>query len=310
MKKFTSRFLFFCILCLTITLSLLFYTSHLIKNGDNFKIDQSTNKAFFGHSHSNNAFNDSLIQNSINLSEPTEGYLYTYFKLKTILENNEQIDSVFLEFTNNQVIHYSYEHIWGEYMPHLIPKHFSFISNRDRLKLLAKNPSTFISSIPHIIKNNLSFLLSDSNNYIDYNWSEDEIPNKSLFQEEKQESGLLASETGILKNDYLPGTTNLWYLSKIVKLCKDENIQLIFVRSPIYKPETNYSNDLLFSIYNHEFNDVVFLDFMTYPLEKKHFYDNTHLNLGGSIIFSEKFKNLLSKGVVNSKTNYHLIEEM
>lgn len=103
MKKFVSKStLFFLITTLLLTASLIF-SNLIIDKNFNYKLDSNIKCLILGHSHTEGAFNDSLISNAKNLSRGGEHYFYTYVKARKTIEANPQISTIFLELTNNQI---------------------------------------------------------------------------------------------------------------------------------------------------------------------------------------------------------------
>lgn len=78
--------------CIVIPLGII----HLI-NGkkENYILDKPIQSVIFGHSHSQCPFNDSLLPGFLNLSQSGEGYFFSYFKIKKVLNVNPHIKSVF-----------------------------------------------------------------------------------------------------------------------------------------------------------------------------------------------------------------------
>ena len=103
MDLFIKR-LIVCIVALGfIFLAALIVTNNIIADGKYFSIPTAKSSVILGHSQSECGFNDSLIEGFYNLSQSGEGYPYSYFKAKKILENNNHIDHIFIVYTNNQI---------------------------------------------------------------------------------------------------------------------------------------------------------------------------------------------------------------
>ena len=92
---------------------------------------------------------------------------------------------------------------------------------------------------------------------------------------------------------------NELYLNKIINLCKEKNIELIFVKTPCDYTEDNYKklnyiselakqNEILFLNYIENIDELN-LDYTT------DFYDSGHLNESGSNKLSEKFSIILNQ---------------
>lgn len=90
--------------------------------------------------------------------------------------------------------------------------------------------------------------------------------------------------------------TNLKYLEKIVDRCREMNIPIVFMSSPMpelsVKQIENYED--IFAFFERKANElnVPFYDFNINRIpelsDSAHFYDDDHLNLAGAKVFSEK----------------------
>ena len=110
MKSFIVNLLKFVFFFLFILIGLFLLNRHFA----NFKIKESSRILIVGHSHSECAYNDSLINNVVNFSQSGESYFYTYFKTKKFIEQNPNIQTVLIEFSNNQIAFSMNNWIWAE----------------------------------------------------------------------------------------------------------------------------------------------------------------------------------------------------
>ena len=104
MISFLKKIIRLASIVILLIVGLLFIENNYIERNANFKLEDKVKYVVFGHSHSECAFNDSLISSFKNLSEPGEAYFYTYQKLRNVILQNPEIETVFVEFTNNQVL--------------------------------------------------------------------------------------------------------------------------------------------------------------------------------------------------------------
>jgi len=101
-----------------------------------------------GHSHSQNSFNDSLINNSKNFSQSGEIY-FILFKIKKVVSINDKIKNVFVEFTNNQICLDMDK--WTkneEYISYKVPKYAPIMDVNDYKYIISQNPIAFVKTIP------------------------------------------------------------------------------------------------------------------------------------------------------------------
>ncbi len=144
MKKFIyTNFIFFSVF--TCLVFFLFQgLAILIEKNADFNIKNDTKTIIIGHSHSECAYNDSLIENFENFSLSGESYYYTFPKVKKIIEHNPQIETVFIEFTNNQISKNVEKWIWDKkYISYYYPIYSPFIDFQDKLSLVVNRPTSF-----------------------------------------------------------------------------------------------------------------------------------------------------------------------
>lgn len=117
------------------------------------KIKPNTKHVIVGHSHPECAYNDSLIFGFQNISSSAESYFYSYQKLKKVIEQNPQIETVWLEYTNNNINKDMNNWIWDDkYINQKYPIYSVVLSNDEKLFLVGKNPLGFFSALSLSIK--------------------------------------------------------------------------------------------------------------------------------------------------------------
>ena len=134
----------------------------------NFKIKKSSTILIVGHSYSECAYNDSLINDVENFSQTGESYFYTYFKTKKLIEKNPEIQTILIEFSNNQININMNDWIWAKkFISYRFPKYGSFMDINSYLILLEQNPKSLSSSTRILIKNCIK------NTFTGYKFQED-----------------------------------------------------------------------------------------------------------------------------------------
>ncbi|GGZ53532.1 hypothetical protein GCM10008088_14010 [Mesonia mobilis] len=248
-----------------------------------------------GHSHPECAFNDSLINGFKNFASSGESYFYTYPKVKELIRNNQSIETVFIEFTNNQLHKNMDNWIFGKkYINHRYPKYSAFLNNEQELTLLRNNPLEYINSISQAKKKQLFRILTQDYNLIN------EIGGYRYLEKFKIDSILKSHDSDIKPLESCEiSEINLFYLREIINFCHQNKKQVYLVRSPQHKKYYGGVNETQFdSIRLKKFSDVEFLDFNRFPLNNKDFADLEHLNFKGARKFSIFFNSLLQGGLL------------
>lgn len=257
-----------------------------------YRLDRDVTGIILGHSQPECAYNDTIIKDFQNVARSAESYFYTYYKVKVLIEQNPQIDTVLLEFTNNYLENETAA--WTrrtDIISNYYPPLSNVITITDKLKLLIKSPSSFIMASSLASKERLVRILKGNLNYTGqwggYNYL---IRNKTdsliaHFRKEKKPISLRLSDN-----------LNLFYLRKTINYLKEKDIQLFLVRSPINEHYKNIKYEHQFQkLLKNEFNDVEFLDFSDFPISNDEFGDLKHLNYKGARKYSKWFQQLLNE---------------
>ena len=101
MKRFLNTVLaFLLVLIVVLLVSSLFYGHYKDQylQDKNLMLGANIKTLIIGDSHAETTFDDSIIPDSRNIAFHAEHYLFTYFKLKRIIESNPQIENVILSY--------------------------------------------------------------------------------------------------------------------------------------------------------------------------------------------------------------------
>lgn len=287
-----KRFLLHCILFVfffAIVVGLYWsFTSYLIRNKANLQMSDGEKNIIMGHSHAEFAFDDSMIVNTRNFGNSAEPYFYTFTKLKLLLENNSQIENVFLLYTNNSLVYWMDDWTWNDrYLSHRFPFYSSFLSGPQLSVLIKNNPVGTIEFFIESMVENTWKLIRDEVDYINYLGGYTALEN-----EMKEPSGPLPSG---LKETPL-SSINKKYLDKIIELCSENGVNLTFVRSPQHPNCMERDNEIVFQeVYETNFSHIKFYDFNDFPLLEDEFADEEHLNHKGAEKFSKNFNSLIQE---------------
>ncbi len=300
MKKFVVSLLWFFLPIIFGLLALSFGLKKMVNNYTDFSMDSKINTLVLGHSQTEHAFKDSIIPGLKNICFGGESYYFTYQKLKIILEHNtsnKNIKNIIVSFSNNQVEKPMDKWTYGEEtIINFYPK-YSFGTNYNDAKLLAKNDfKTFLKAEYHGMISNAKLLVSRKNIFDDRNFGGYNYIKKSQID-------------SLLKTNYIDNflktnpkgvsLVNLSYLDKIVTLCEKYDLNLFFIRTPIHNTFFSKLNEKQFQeIRMKRYATVTFLDYHDFLLENSDYKDFNHLNDSGSKKFSNYFSNLIDKGLL------------
>jgi len=285
-------------------LSFVFLIHFIMKHASDFNISEKNKYLILGHSHPETAFNDNLIVSFKNLSSSGESYFFTYQKVKEIIPNNN-INAVFIEYTNNQIRKKMDQWIWGyEKMNAFFPWHSSFMGKEDMLYLYNKNPQDFPNVVSTSTRNNLVRIAS-----LDFKINQryggyDRLIKSDVAKLIKERN----NNNNIHDTPKVQGISieNLNYLEKIINYCNINNVKVFLIRSPQHKYYSKENEKELLRIKKQKFENLDFLDFDKFPLEDDEYGDFGHLNYKGAEVFSLWFNELIEKGLltVENKTDF------
>ena len=235
----------------------------VIDNGNHYKIAVNTENLILGHSHTMSAFNDSIIEKTLNLSDNGENYFYTFVKLKKILKSNKSIKNVFISFTNNQ-INSSYDSatIWSnKYINYRYPKYAANFSKDEFYVLLKNNPIAVLKAQQSAIKNNLHLVFDDEKKIVKgAYWG-----GFNYLERNKTDSLIKTLGKNKPLKEFEYGVVTLKYLDEIITLCNESKTNIYLVRSPLHEKCKGLNNEyFLKKILKERYPDVAFLDFKNF----------------------------------------------
>jgi hypothetical protein len=309
MKKLIFKIIIFC---LPLLFAVVIFRAYIIfkkQQPEQYQFDVSIENLLLGHSQPECALNDSIIEKSVNKCQGGEAYFYTYTKLKKLLEVNNQIKTVYLSFSNNQIGKEMDKWTYGNiYILDKYPAYFYEMSQNDKFVLIKENFKSVISAESKILKRNLIDLFKNKGQLKESLYWGEHLP----LQHQKVDSLIKENyiEKIVQQNEKGFSTVNIDYLKKIVDLCKKENVQLVFFRLPVHELLRETFDEKAFdSIRRKHFNSVLFLDCANYTISNDKFVDFSHLNYKGANEFSEFFNQLVQNKSITAEQVNDLIKK-
>ena len=275
-----------------------------------FKINSDNSMLIVGASHTECAFNDSLISDFYNYSASGEAYFYNYYKIKKIVEQNPQVNVVFIGFSNAQIVKDMDNWIWDDnHLSYKFPSLGSFLEWNDYLLLFRNNREGFVKILSMFLQNNVDVAIKGFRSNVEGGYfylERDKTDSLVIALDNLRDSIKVAAD---IENHEL-SYTNVDYLEKMVNFCKENNVKPYLIRSPLHEKYEGYNNESIFQmILSTRFSDVDFLDLSKYPLHNSEFGDFDHLNYKGAERFSVWFDKLLKDGLLNKTDKQSFINE-
>ena len=237
----------------------------------NFSIKDNINILIIGASDTQAAIDDKILKNSINLSDKGRHNLLNYLILKKILKDNPKIDTVIYGLSRN-IVDSGIDKRWLNTRPKTLTKILKYADFDDLINLIKYSPFFFSRVLLSAVVN----LFDKPMNFGGYEGSDkNNIRKESIYH--------------INENDFSKRSMQKIYVEKIIKYCREKNVDLIFLRTPKHNSDgiNNFNQSKEFFIsFIKNFDEVKYVDFSEFFLGDSCFADKFHLNNRGARIFS------------------------
>lgn len=279
MRRFLINISWFSIIIVgvfTVFIAIRIYaTTHI-----DFKESVDVHYLFTGASHPYHGIDDSLMETAVNRSAPSERYMFTYLKLKNILRDNPQIDTVFLQCAptdlwNNTDDKYFAENEMSRFLPMYFP--------------------LFTSSEWNVYKNHLGTVIplilqkSFDLKQLSPNALYESMGNKATKEENsiRMDRIKIYPDYPSLMTGEKGHAVNYTYLRRIIELCNEKGVKLYGVYFPVYHPEYYYDQQEYYTALSDLFPDLELLDYHNLVFPDSMRRDPHHLNEMGAKVFSK-----------------------
>lgn len=294
MKKFVIHLLLFSTIVITLYCALVISNFYLIKS---VQLIESKHKKIIvlGDSNIECAINDSIYINAQNLSASSDSYYYSYLKLKKILNNKNNIDTVILSFAPHNLFDngwlLSESHIYtrlATYYPLMNWDDFSFLFSND--------PRAVIIAFPRIVKQSIiNFSYKFNPPTKDFTFGGFDKIDRNILPEvrlklkkgEKLPFFRIPDNFEIAKKEEL-------YLNKIIDLCNSKQKVLYLINTPKRIELLNYPKygvKEFNTLYLKNYRSVNYIDLSKLDIPEDCFGDFVHLNSKGATLFSNLLQN-------------------
>ena len=194
------------------------------KQFDEYKLKPNVTSVFIGDSHIQLSIDDNIIPNCINVSQIGEPYCFTYIKIKNLLKNNPSINNVYLGFSYHNLSSFYDDYIYGKYCNNISSKYFFILSNSQKFKFIKVNSNNLSEYLKNILKKSIkkAYTSNSYNRYVNTSANNESMKRRIFFQ--------------FYSNNHLNtfSKNNLYYLQKIIMLCKNKKINLELINTPLH----------------------------------------------------------------------------
>lgn len=290
MKKFIKRGVLFLIITGIVSLVVGFLSVFISKKTFDYKIKEKKNILIVGNSHTECSINDSILSNSINLSQSASSYFYSYMKIREFTKYNPQIDTVIISFSDNDL--FSEKEKWfssSEKINNKMTRHIILFNKDDYLDLFKSNPIEVIVQ---------TFILY-SDFYNLHTKKRDFIGSYNKINVNKIDEDIIEFNRSPPIIDSIIAITELQYLLKIYNFTQENEIKLILLNTPIYPILEKHFSVIrqrnCSSIARDQMPNATYFDHTSFVLKNSDYADLSHLNNKGSNKYSEFLQSIFNK---------------
>ncbi len=297
MKTLVLKFSLFIMICITLITGLLYVSNILIDNNKSriLSINQDTYLVFAGNSTVECSVDDRLINHSINIAQAGEAYLYSYAKIKALLEENPQIKNVFISYSYADLL-LEKEMTWlldDYFMVEKVRNYHYLLDRQERAFLVKSNPAAYFNGVLKSVIVNFeiaarSFGKKGASNSIPSFGGYKRLDRDKLSEDPGPETGK--------DENVLQSKTQIKYLRLISQLCGQHSVRLVLLNPPKHQSYNDNVNpgirQLWLDVRNSLPSDSL-LDLSGFLLPDSCFGDLSHLNYKGAMVFSHHLNEIL-----------------
>lgn len=297
MKTFLLKFFLFLVISITLITGMIFMSDLLInKNKERLiRVRPGTSLAFAGNSTVECSVNDRLIDHSINIAQAGEAYLYSYAKIKALLEGNPDIRYVFISYSYADLL-IEKEETWllsDYFMAEKVKNYHYLLDMEERVFLVKSNPKAYLNGVTKSVIKSLEtvakrFATKGSGNSIPSFGGYKHLGRDKLFLDPGSETG---GDENIQQSSY-----QIRYLRMISELCKQHSVKLILFNPPKHRSYNETLNPAVRQLWLDVRNSLPsdsLLDLSGFMMPDSCFGDLSHLNYRGARVFSQHLNEIL-----------------
>jgi hypothetical protein len=295
MKRFIRKSILFCVIvigCILLSSVIIIEINRQLYG--KIRIENRITTIIVGDSHTACAINDSLPSEIRNVSVLSEGYFFSYLKLKRIIYDNNNIKNVVLGFSYHNLSTRYELFVYGTPFFNSINRYISLMELKDFFTLISKQKSlsnlapifrSCLSSIAKYYREGNPCILKDFIPDIRGGANEESINERINYQYYYEGEPCTVSDF------------NISYLKKIVELCRDHEIYLVLLNVPLFGDYDARIPSCVKSRYDSIVKDLglPFINLNDFHLPGDCFFpEGDHLNSEGAKLVTKYLVNYLN----------------
>lgn len=267
-----------------------------IRRGQLLSISPDTYLVFAGNSTVECSVDDRLIYHSINIAQAGEAYLYSYSKIKALLENNAHIRYVFISYSYADLL-IEKEETWllsDYFMVEKVQNYHYLLDKQERVFLVKSNPAAYLNGLIKSVVKSLGTVARS----LGTESSASFIPNFGGYK--RLERDKLSVDPGLeagWDQSVQQSTNQIKYLRMISELCQQHSVTLILFNPPKHKSYIENVNPEIRQLWLDTRNSLPsdsLLDLSGFLMPDSCYGDLSHLNYKGATVFSHHLNEKLN----------------
>ena len=265
------------------------------KKGRLLTINPEIYLVFAGNSTVECSVDDRLIDHSINIAQAGEAYLYSYAKIKALLEANAHIRNVFISYSYADLL-IEKEETWvlgDNFIVEKIQNYHYLLDKHERLFLIRSNPTAYLSGVAKSVIKSFETVARSFGTEGPAN----SIPNFGGYKRLERDKlpvdpGLETGSDEIVKQS----TIQIRYLRMISELCQQYSVELILLNPPKHKSYNANVNPEIRQLWMDVRSSLPsdsLLDLSGFLMPDSCYGDLSHLNYRGAAVFSRHLNEIL-----------------
>lgn len=252
-----------------------------------FELPKNKTCLVIGDSQTQADINDSICENVKNISLAHDGYFTMYKRIQLYVEANPQIKTVVIAVTPHTLspVKDDFYHNFG-YVEETTKHYLPYFDMKDWWLLISNDPVDVLSALVTPIK----YYLSPSQERIKEMGFYEAADYSHL--KEDVESGAVRLIPDSVEVDYGNDIT-IEYLHKIIDFCKEKNLKLIGLSTPVLHGEQYFDMKNYHKLMTTDFKDIELWDDMDMEFPDSCRRDVNHLNRYGAAKYSQIIKSRL-----------------
>jgi hypothetical protein len=308
MQKFLKKLFEWFIFFIGLTSFLIALVIYLERSWINFKIQDEKKIVVIGNSHTECAINDEILPEVFNFSKSGSSFFYSYLKLRALLRQNQNIESVVVGYSFQDLDKSKDEWFSGaETIKFYMPRYLFLLESSEFLALASANPVEVITHLPRVI-------IWGTFDAVKFRFFSKSLKQFGGFLSLDRDKLDVAKEIFSEKKDHLSGQySNIEeeYLKKIYELVTEKKINFVLLNTPMHKMLREINDrekDHYISFAKKFLPNAKFIDHSNLDMEDSCFGDLEHLNANGARIYSDFLKNnevFLNSNLSSFDSNFH-----